>query len=154
MQQADNNAIMQSMQASKPLTRLPACVMSFFIDINDSEVREYSLEVMYALCFHSKKLQSRIASTPKCIPLLYRILETKVNRTSNQSVHRATLILQFFAQLQQNTTAFYNFRNDFILGAYSDTHFCELRCQNYSDIFNKNLKDKIPLVSNVYEDIR
>ena len=143
MQQPENNAIMLSMQSSKPLNKVPACVMSFFTDINDSELRECVLEVMYALCFNSKKLQSRLALTPKCTPMLYRILETKVNRTSNQSIHRATLILGFFSLALQNISAFYNFRNEFTLASFQDTTMAELRCQNYYDIFNKNLKDKV-----------
>ena len=143
MHQSENNAIMLSMQSSKPLNKVPACVMSFFTDINDSELRECVLEVMYALCFNSKKLQSRLALTPKCMPMLYRILETKVNRTSNQSIHRATLILGFFSLALQNISAFYNFRNEFTLASFQDTTMAELRCQNYYDIFNKNLKDKV-----------
>lgn len=138
LQQVENNVIMLSMQSTKPLTRVPACVMSFFTEVNDSEVRESALEVIYALCLNSKKLQSRLASTTKCITLLYRVLESKVGRTSNQSIHRATLILQFFSQAQQNISPFFNFRNEFTLAAFTDTTFSELRCQNYYDIFNKN----------------
>jgi hypothetical protein len=143
LQQYDNDVIMKSMQTVKPLTRMPACVISFFTEINDADVREDILEVMYYLCFNSKKLQARFASTPKCIPMLYRILETKVNRTSNQSIHRATLILQFFAQYATNIPQFQTFRNDFTLGSFQDTTFSELRCQNYYDIFNKNLNSKV-----------
>ena len=148
LQQVDNDAVIKSMQTPKPLTRMPACVLSFFTDINDNEVRENTLEVMYALCFHSKKLQARLAATPKCITFMYRILETKVNRTSNQSIHRATLILQFFALSINNIPAFQTFRNDFTLGAFQDNTFSELRCQNYYDIFNKQIKGSTIIVEN------
>lgn len=123
---------------AKYIGRTPACVGPYFTEMNDVELRDISLDTIFALCTTSISLQVRIGQIPRCVEVLVKIIESRTDKSSRteHSATKANSILALLCTRPQNISVFQSLQSVITYGACCDDVLSDILCINAVSIFN------------------